>query len=245
MTRARSPSARISLSMTISPTSSKSRASTTLRASLSMTSWPRTRSSRSTVGLTFTRSLRPPVKTSIESSSLRPRKVPKPAGGCASRSTSSLRATIWSRASRRVWASRSFWAVTAARERCVSARRSSRPRVWPGASASWRRRTATSSSRKRTWFMSSSGLRPPLPGTPADADMTSRRLPGSLPAQRELREGHTSLCGCRLKPLDHKDCRGVSDLHPCALPHARGIPTNVVGKPAVGSCHVSGWSGQS
>ena len=34
--------------------------------------------------------------------------MPKPAGGWASRSTSSLSVMIWSRASRRVWASRSF-----------------------------------------------------------------------------------------------------------------------------------------
>ena len=71
ITRARSPSARISLSITTSPTSSNSRAATTLRASLSMTSWPRSRSSTSTFGLTLTRSLRPPVKTSTVSSSLR------------------------------------------------------------------------------------------------------------------------------------------------------------------------------
>ena len=68
----------------------------------------------------------------MESSSLRPRKVPKPAGGWASRSTSSLSFMIWSRASRRVWASRSFWEVTAASERCVSASRSSRPRECAG-----------------------------------------------------------------------------------------------------------------
>ncbi|POX51727.1 hypothetical protein C3488_10505 [Streptomyces sp. Ru72] len=43
--------------------------------------------------------------------------------------------------------------------------------------------------------------------------------------QGELDASRPYLGGCRLKPLDHKDCRGVSDLHPCALPHARGIPT--------------------
>ena len=127
-TRARSPSASSSLSITTSPTSSNSRAATTLRASLSMTSWPCGRASRSTDGLTLTRSLRPPVKTSTESSSLRCRKMPKPAGGWASRSTSSLRVMIWSRASRSVWASRSFWEVTAARERWVSASRCSSTR---------------------------------------------------------------------------------------------------------------------
>ncbi|AJE86631.1 hypothetical protein SLNWT_6255 [Streptomyces albus] len=43
--------------------------------------------------------------------------------------------------------------------------------------------------------------------------------------QGELDASRPYLGGCRLKPLDHKDRRGVSDLHPCALPHARGIPT--------------------
>jgi hypothetical protein len=147
MQRARSPSARTSLSITTSPMVSNSRAATTLRASLSMTSWPLWSSSRSTEGLTLTRSLRPPVNTSIESSSLRWMKTPKPEGGCASRSTSSLSVTIWSRASRRVWASRSFWAVTAARDRCVSESRCSSSRDEPGASASRRRSSPTSLSR--------------------------------------------------------------------------------------------------
>ncbi len=160
MTRARSPSASSSLNITTSPTCSKSRAATTLSASLSMTSWPRRRSSRSTAGLTLTRSLRPPVKTSTESSSLRARKVPKPAGGWASRSTSSLSFMIWSRASRSVWARRSFCEVTAASERWVSARRSSSPREPPGASVSRRRRSPTSASRKRTCSINCSGSRP-------------------------------------------------------------------------------------
>ena len=142
ITRTRSPSARTSLSITTSPTFSKSSAATTLRASLSMTSWPRCSSSRSTEGLTLTRSLRPPVKTSMESSSLRARKVPKPAGGCASRSTSSLSVMIWSRASRSVWASRSFCEVTAARDRWVSASRCSSARECIGLSASRRRSSA-------------------------------------------------------------------------------------------------------
>ena len=55
----------------MSPTRSYSMASTTLSASLSMTSWPRRSSSSSTLGLTFTRSLRPPVKMSAVPSSLR------------------------------------------------------------------------------------------------------------------------------------------------------------------------------
>ena len=63
---------------------------------------------------------------------MRWRKVPKPAGGCASRSTSSLSFMIWSRASRRVWASRSFCEVTADSERWVSASRCSRPRELAG-----------------------------------------------------------------------------------------------------------------
>ncbi|QEU95518.1 hypothetical protein CP970_35450 [Streptomyces kanamyceticus] len=43
--------------------------------------------------------------------------------------------------------------------------------------------------------------------------------------QGELDASRPYLGGCRLKPLDHKDDGGVSDLHPCALPHVRGIPT--------------------
>ena len=97
MTSARSPSSRISLSMTTSPTVSKPWAITTLSASLSMTSWPGFRSSMSILGLTLTRILRPPVKTSAVPSSQADRKTPKPDGGCASRSTSSFSATIWSR----------------------------------------------------------------------------------------------------------------------------------------------------
>ncbi len=80
----------------------------------------------STVGLTLTRSLRPPVNTSMVSSSLRPRNVPKPVGGWASRSTSSFSVMIWSRASRRVVASRSFCAVSDASADWVSASRCSR-----------------------------------------------------------------------------------------------------------------------
>ena len=54
---------------------------------------------------------------------MRARNVPKPAGGCASRSTSSLSVVIWSRASRSVCARRSFWLETAARDRWASASR--------------------------------------------------------------------------------------------------------------------------
>ena len=190
MTRTRSPSSRSSLNMTTSPTSSKSSAATTLSASLSMTSWPRTRVSISTLGLTFTRSLRPPVKTSMESSSLRFRKVPKPAGGWASRSTSSFSFMICSRASRRVWASRSFWEVTAASERWVSASRSSRPREWPGDSPSLRRRSVTSASRKRTWLMSSSAFLPPPALSDADMVVTSsdsRHYPSQAGKEADLR----------------------------------------------------------
>jgi len=108
MTSARSPSASSSFSITTSPTTSNSQASTTLSASFSISSWPSRSASRSTDGLAATRSFRPPVNTSSVSSSLRPRKVPNPDGGCASRSTSSFRAMIFSRASRSVSASRSF-----------------------------------------------------------------------------------------------------------------------------------------
>ncbi|QIT43572.1 hypothetical protein HCX60_08610 [Streptomyces antibioticus] len=56
--------------------------------------------------------------------------------------------------------------------------------------------------------------------------------------QGELDASRPYLGGCRLKPLDHKDCRGVSDLHPCALPHARGIPTEHDWKAAGGRVEV-------
>ncbi len=65
----------------MSPARSNSMASTTLSASFSMSSWPRRSDWSSTLGLTFTRSLRPPVKMSAVSSSLACRKTPKPAGG--------------------------------------------------------------------------------------------------------------------------------------------------------------------
>ena len=98
-----------------------------------------------------TRSLRPPVKTSIESSSLRLRKVPKPAGGWASRSTSSLSFMIWSRASRRVCASRSFCEGEAG-EGPLGVRKAqlqpARNRSDPGTSR--RRRSETFSSRSPT-----------------------------------------------------------------------------------------------
>ena len=55
--------------MTTSPTVSKPWAMTTFSASLSTTSWPGRSSSRSTLGLTLTRILRPPVKTSAVPSS--------------------------------------------------------------------------------------------------------------------------------------------------------------------------------
>ncbi|NEV91593.1 hypothetical protein GUR47_33710 [Streptomyces tendae] len=56
--------------------------------------------------------------------------------------------------------------------------------------------------------------------------------------QGELDASRPYLGGCRLKPLDHKDCRGVSDLHPCALPHARGIPTERERNPGGGRVEV-------
>ena len=121
---------------------------TTLSASFSTTSWPGRSSASSTLGDTFTRILRPPVNTSQVSSSFACRKTPKPDGGWASRSTSSFSATIWSRASRRVAASRSFWAVTPVRLPSVSRSLSSRSRTCRGESASLRRSTAISSSRK-------------------------------------------------------------------------------------------------
>ncbi|QFQ96121.1 hypothetical protein F9278_07870 [Streptomyces phaeolivaceus] len=56
--------------------------------------------------------------------------------------------------------------------------------------------------------------------------------------QGELDASRPYLGGCRLKPLDHKDGRGVSDLHPCALPHAKGIPTEHDGEAAPGRVEV-------
>ena len=147
MTRARSPSASTSLSMTTSPTFSKPWAMTTLSASFRTTSWPGRSSLSSTFGDTFTRILRPPVNTSAVSSSHALRKIPNPDGGWASRSTSSFSATIWSRASRSVAASRSFCAVTPLRLPSVSCSRSSSSLTCRGESASRRRSTAISSSR--------------------------------------------------------------------------------------------------
>ena len=70
-TRARSPSASISLSITTSPTSSKLERGDDVERLVEHDLLARPRSSRSTPGLTLTRSLRPPVNTSTESSSLR------------------------------------------------------------------------------------------------------------------------------------------------------------------------------
>ena len=110
-TSARSSSSS-SFSTTTSPARSKARAATTLNASLSMTSWPGRSWETSTDGLQATRILRPALITSTVSSSASARNSPKVFGGCASRSTSALRATICSRASRSVATSRSFWAVS-------------------------------------------------------------------------------------------------------------------------------------
>ncbi|TVL90483.1 hypothetical protein CD790_21125 [Streptomyces sp. SAJ15] len=41
----------------------------------------------------------------------------------------------------------------------------------------------------------------------------------------ELDASRPYLGRCGLKPLDHKPGRSVSDLHPCARPPARWIPT--------------------
>ncbi|RKN38220.1 hypothetical protein D7294_25430 [Streptomyces hoynatensis] len=50
--------------------------------------------------------------------------------------------------------------------------------------------------------------------------------------QGELDAFRPYLDRCSSKPLDHKDGRGVSDLHPCALPHAREYPPCSGGKRA-------------
>src|SRR5215471_17094375 len=121
---------------------------TTVSDSFSTTSWPGLSASMSTAGLTLTRILRPPVNTSAAPSSQRLRKMPKPDGGLVSRSTSSFSATIWSRASRSVSASRSFCRLTVDNRASASPSRSSSNRDCRGESVSLRRRTATSSSRK-------------------------------------------------------------------------------------------------
>src|SRR5450755_3806760 len=181
MTRARSPSSSSSLSMTISPADSYPSASTTLSASLSTTSWPGLRWSSSTAGLTWTRIFRPPVNTAAVLSWAAFRKTPKPDGGCASRSTSSLSATIWSRASRSVPVSRSFCAVTAARLASVSRSLSSRSRAWRGESASLRRNAAISSSRKEIC-----AVRPLTSSSCREARELSSLLPTALTSFRCL-----------------------------------------------------------
>ena len=93
-----------------------------------MTSWPTRSASISTLGDTATRSFRPPVNTSTVPSSKVCRNTPYPLGGCASRSTSSLSAMTWSRASRRVPVSFSFRSVSVATLLWASASRSSSTR---------------------------------------------------------------------------------------------------------------------
>ncbi|TGN80696.1 hypothetical protein E5082_20085 [Streptomyces griseoluteus] len=43
--------------------------------------------------------------------------------------------------------------------------------------------------------------------------------------QGELDASRPYLGGCRLKPLDHKDCQGVSSVTRCAPSRTEGIPT--------------------
>ncbi|AEY88358.1 hypothetical protein SHJG_3084 [Streptomyces hygroscopicus subsp. jinggangensis 5008] len=50
--------------------------------------------------------------------------------------------------------------------------------------------------------------------------------------QGELDASRPYLGGCRLKPLDHKDCQGVSSVTRCTLPRTEGIPTQREGKAA-------------
>ncbi len=106
------------------------------------------------LGLTDTRIFLPPVNTSAVPSELACRKMPKPDGGWASRSTSSFSAMIWSLASRKVAVSRSFWPVRPASAASVWAIRSSISLDVRGESASFPRSAAISSSRKETWSVS-------------------------------------------------------------------------------------------
>src|ERR1019366_8865536 len=109
---------------------------------------------------------------------------PTPCGAAASRSTSSFRATIWSRASRSVPASRSFWPVTPARLASVSRSRSSTSLDCLGESASLRRNAATSSSRKEICVvrtLTSSSYRPArAPSSPEATPLTPSRDPTYL-----------------------------------------------------------------
>ncbi|GCB50910.1 hypothetical protein SNL152K_8258 [Streptomyces sp. NL15-2K] len=57
--------------------------------------------------------------------------------------------------------------------------------------------------------------------------------------QGELDASRPYLGGCRLKPLDHKDCQGVSSATPCALPHAVWIPTQ---RDSEAGCSRPEWS---
>ncbi len=57
--------------------------------------------------------------------------------------------------------------------------------------------------------------------------------------QGELDASRPYLGGCRLKPLDHKDCQGVSSATPRTLPYAVWIPTQRVSEAA---CSWPEWS---
>ena len=162
---------------------------TTLSASFRTTSWPGRSPASSTFGDTFTRILRPPVKTSAVSSSHALRKTPNPEGGWASRSTSSFSATIWSRASRSVAASRSFWLETPVRLASVSRSLSSSSLTCLGESARRRRSTAISSSRNeicavRLFTSSSCREARPLSSLVATPPPPPVPLPKTLPTDR-------------------------------------------------------------
>ena len=98
---------------------------TTLYASLSTTSAPAATRRSSMAGESSTRILRPAAWTSTVPSSFRPSSVAYAAGGWLSLSTSSRRAEMWSRASRRVKVSFSFWLTAWASCPLVSSSRSS------------------------------------------------------------------------------------------------------------------------
>ena len=114
--------------------------------------------SRSTSGLTLTRILRPAVKMSAVCSSRAARKTAKLAGGCAKRSTSFFKETIWSRASRSVVARRSLLAAVVRASERASARRRSSIAMSCGCDET-RSRSRSSSSLTHRWDMRIRGPR--------------------------------------------------------------------------------------
>ena len=152
-------------------------------------------------------------------SSLACRNTPKPAGGWASRSTSSLRATIWSRASRRVLAKPLVLRGHACQVGLqLDDPLFENPRVT--------RRVGELTSQDGDLLLKKGDLARGVLRTPcgpvAAVDVVVVGCHGPHLLQGELDASRPYLGRCGLKPLDHKDGRGVSDLHPCARPSRQG-----------------------